>query len=577
MNYQVFWNGFFLLIFSFLLYNCLGPEIEELDFIEVKTNSPTPIGIDELILTGSVLRTVAEKGELEDHGFIWAENWNSDLDDLLKERQGVNSINLGKFEEGEFEYAIRNLKIDGALYTFRAFVKDKGKIIYGSPRQFSYSVVVQMDTIVTRNNGNVTISGAIFGLENLRASVADHGHIISKDTSNLYLDKAFFKKTSLKRSNDDGVFQSKLENLDFNNIYFTKAYIIKQDGHVIYSKKTLKFSSGGGWRRVATRLPISLAHALGGAIGNSGYLFLGCTDDFCLVADGAPTETVYRFEVKSDTSGKWVEIPDYSGIPTKKSIAFTLNNKLYVTLGDRGFGNRFNTKEIWTFDPIANAGQGNWALTDTFPGPGREGAITFAIGGKAYIGSGRAVDRNGNEIFYSDVYEYNPDAPRGQRWRQIADLPTKSQNNAGRSEAVAFALNNKGYVGTGFSACCELNDFWCYNLQTNQWTEMDALPAIPRRGAIAFASQNAKGYVGTGFSGTNSAYLKDFWIFDPLAKPGNQWQIEAEFPAAGRSHASVFVVQDRAYIGGGRSFILRNNNLDFLLFSDFWVYTPEKL
>ncbi len=562
------WRMVPILCLLFWCTACIGPKLDQLDFVEVQTQLPESAGLGRLKLGGSLTRTLSAEDSLKDHGFIIAENWTRTPKELEMGKPGVKTISLGKIQGGSFSHTLNNLNTDQTSYAIKAYAIADGPPIYGTLERFSFNFSVQTDT-VSINNNEATLSAFLFGLEALGDSVIDRGHIIARDTANLYLNKPFFKKTSLKSSNDDGVFSSNFAGLDFNTTYYGKAYAQTRDGRFVYSKKILSFRVKDGWLPVKVRLPAGQAHLVSGAIGNNGFMGVACLDELCLNENNEPDRMVYRFEVERDTLGKWIQIENYSGFPAKRSTSFSLNNRLYVTLGDRGMGNRFNTTSIWAFDPIENGGEGKWILADTFPATGREGAVAFVINGKAYIGSGRSLDANGNQVLYSDFYEYSPSLERGQRWKKIASLP-----GSGRSEAAAFVVNNRGYVGTGFAVKGDLSDFWSYNPQSNQWAPVDSLPYDPRRGAISF-SINGKGYIGTGFKSENSTYLSDLWSFDPTAARGKQWQTRTPLRSGGRSHAGLFVVNNRAYLGGGRSIFVKNNNLEFLIFSDFWMYTPE--
>ena len=567
-----------LVLLCLVLYStsCIGPKLDQLDFVEVQTQLPKAVGLGSLKLNGSLTRTFLTEDSIEDHGFILAENWTEAPKELVMGKPGVKIISLGKIQQGAFTDTLDNLNADQTLYAIKAYAITDGRPIYGNLERFSFNFVVKTDT-VSINNNEATLSASLFGLEALEGSIIDHGHIIARDTANLYADKPFFKKSSLKSTNDDGVFSSEFEGLSFNTTYYGKAYSQTRNGRFVYSKKNLEFRVRDGWlpvKSVKRALMFmdnqgNMAHLASGAIGNNGYMGVACIDELCVNLDGYPTRRIFRFEVERDTVGKWTEIPDFSGITAKKNTSFTLNNRLYVTLGDRAIGSRFNSRTLWAFDPEGNAGEGNWVATDTFPADGREGAVAFVINGKAYIGTGRSLNANGKEVFYNDFYEYSPAADRGKRWRQLAPMP-----KSGRSEASAFAIANRGYVGTGFSTFGDLKDFWSYNPQSNQWVQVDSLPYDPRRGAISF-SINGKGYVGTGFKSENNSYLNDLWSFDPTAASGKQWRTRTPLRSGGRSHAGLFVVNNRAYLGGGRSIFVRNNNLEFLIFSDFWMYTPE--
>ncbi|AEE53635.1 MAG TPA: hypothetical protein PLC89_15400 [Haliscomenobacter sp.] len=562
--------------FALLLSSCIGPKLDQLDFFEVTTKTPHPAGVGRLIVEGSINRSLSEEEPMSDHGFIWAENWTGQVKDFVKDNPGIKTISLGNFDQGDFSDTLSNLDPGKKVYYVRAYALTESRMSYGSVESFAFNFSVQTDTIVSKFNNEATLSAILFGLKALKDTIIDRGHILARDTGNLYLDKPYFKKTSLKSSNDDGVFYSTFKNLAFNTLYYTKAYVQTQDKRIVYSDKILPLKMADGWLRVSN-LPAGRAHLIGGNLSNSGYVSLGCADEDCLLTRFGSMRTTFRFDPLMDTLGQWTEVQDYNGIPTIGAISFTINNKLYAGLGDKSNG-RYSS-DIWAFDPSLNGNTGDWQLVDTFPAQAREGAVVFVINGKAYMGTGGIKDQNGNEVFYNDFYEYNPSAPRGSRWRALANMPLKAGPKEvkmllGRKNAVAFSSNNVGYVGTGLSSNGDLHDFWAFDPNNNTWAEVDFLPGDPRRDALSFSLLN-KGYVGMGYLAGNSTYLADLWEFNPLAAPGKQWRSRTPLLGGGRSNAAVFTLGNRAYIGGGRSIFIKNNNLEFLIFRDFWMYTPE--
>ena len=255
---------------------CIGPELNELDFVEVQTKIPIPAGVGSLTLGGSIKRTLLEQDSLDDHGFIWAENWTGTAADFVLGKPGVNQKSLGKIQQGDFKpFTLKQLNAEQSLYFIKAYAVAGGRTIYGGLERFSFNFVVQTDT-VSINNNEATLSALLFGLEALRDSIIDHGHIIARDTANLYLNKTFFKKSSLKSTNDDGVFSSEFEGLSFNTTYYGKAYAQTRDGRFVYSKKILEFRVKDGWlpvksarRELLLETEGNMAHLASGAIGNS--------------------------------------------------------------------------------------------------------------------------------------------------------------------------------------------------------------------------------------------------------------------------------------------------------------------
>ncbi len=148
-----------------------------------------------------------------------------------------------------------------------------------------------------------------------------------------------------------------------------------------------------------------------------------------------------------------------------------------------------------TLPPIGSGVQGP-ALPDNFQA--RYGAISFTLGNKAYVGTGRDANNN----FLNDLWSFDPNA--NPQWVQEANLP-----GSVRDGAVAFTLGNKAYVGIGTGADGNyLNDFWSFDGTT--WERVnDDLPGALRSNAIAFTLGN-KAYVGTGQGGSekNNSEIK---------------------------------------------------------------------
>lgn len=135
----------------------------------------------------------------------------------------------------------------------------------------------------------------------------------------------------------------------------------------------------------------------------------------------------------------------------------------------------------------------------------REGAVSFSIGNKGYLGTG--ID-DISPYYKKDFREYDPN---GNTWTQKADF-----EGTARSSAVGLSIGNKGYIGTGLSGnypdYIYYKDFWEYHPDANSWTKKADFGGTACSGAVGFSIGN-KGYLGTGFN--NGAFYKDFWEYDP--------------------------------------------------------------
>jgi len=195
---------------------------------------------------------------------------------------------------------------------------------------------------------------------------------------------------------------------------------------------------------------------------------------------------------------------------------------------------------------------GNWVKLSDMEGVPRTSATGVAVGSVGYLGTG--LDQNDDRL--TDFWKYDP---QNNQWTQVDGFP-----GAGRTNAVSFAADGKLYVGTGFDGTVRkrLNDFYEYNPSTNTWTtilEDDNSTFAGREGAVAFTINNI-GYVGCGVDGDGNI-LKDFYAYDPSA---GTWTKTASIGGAKRTDAAAFVINNEAYVVSGI------NNGSYV--SEFWKY-----
>ncbi len=194
---------------------------------------------------------------------------------------------------------------------------------------------------------------------------------------------------------------------------------------------------------------------------------------------------------------------------------------------------------------------GSWVKSQPFKGLPRTGAVTFTASGQVFAGLGY----NG-KTYLSDFFVFD-----GEIWKSVASFP-----GVLREGAVSFAINNIGYVGLGSyknpdGSITYLNDFWEYDATANQWKQLNNFGGSKRAGAVAVAIDQS-GFVGTGYDGTN--YYNDFWEYMPS---NDSWQQITGYPSTGRAGASAFVINGKMLLVGGK-----NNGL---YFSELWEFDPQ--
>jgi len=178
---------------------------------------------------------------------------------------------------------------------------------------------------------------------------------------------------------------------------------------------------------------------------------------------------------------------------------------------------------------------GNWvSIYDVEPGA-RTDAVSVSVDDIGYFGTGY---NSSDDERYNDWWKYDPDA---NSYTQLADFPNKI------SGAVAFAIGQDIYVGSGYDGTVRLKDFYKYSITDDLWSKVtDEFPGVARYGAVAF-TVNDKGYVGTGLA-DNTVYLKDFYCYDPST---SKWTTSTSFGGTKRYEAVSFVIDNVAYVVTG--------------------------
>lgn len=139
-------------------------------------------------------------------------------------------------------------------------------------------------------------------------------------------------------------------------------------------------------------------------------------------------------------------------------------------------------------------------------------------GDKYYI---RSYVKSNGEFSYGPVIDTLTLYP----WHYVTDIP-----GLPRTQAVSFAIGSKAYIGTGvYQNDMYLEDVWEYDTETGAWTQKANYPEGKVRGLTAF-SVNGKGYVGLGYrrNGTTEGEKMDsFYEYDPLS---NIWTRKHDYP-----------------------------------------------
>lgn len=243
--------------------------------------------------------------------------------------------------------------------------------------------------------------------------------------------------------------------------------------------------SGGGQNR---------GSAISFVIENIAYVGLGQgnTADFY--------NDLWKYDPATAT---WTQMADFAGPARRGAIAFALDGFGYIGLGQSITGLE---NDIWKLNPATNS----WVQVGDFDGPARKNAACIQMGSQIFIGTGEGT------VDLADFWEYQP---WSDSWIARPNIP-----GMGRSGAVGWGIFPQVFIALGEDAAGTLKkDVWEYNVFSNSWTQRADFPGTPRKLATAFVVQD-KAYVGTGYS--LDGFKDDFYSYSKVAEIDESTEVE---------------------------------------------------
>lgn len=179
---------------------------------------------------------------------------------------------------------------------------------------------------------------------------------------------------------------------------------------------------------------------------------------------------------------------------------------------------------------------------------------TFTINNKAYIIYHQVPTSVGNNYIYTNIFwEFDPQNPTS-KWVKKSNYPANS--DASNNSTTCFSINNKGYA-------LDNGKLYIYEQSINKWSLKSNVPHFVSRVPSVFVLNN-KVYIGAGHSSSSySTKYKDFWEYNPEL---DTWKQIDDFGGAARSSAASFIVNNKAYFGMGYT----NDGYT----DDFWRFIP---
>lgn len=249
----------------------------------------------------------------------------------------------------------------------------------------------------------------------------------------------------------------------------------------------------------------------------------------------------WKYDPNTD---EWKACGYYPGGNIYGGFSFVVDGKVYIGMGADETGS-LNT-EVWAFDGSA------WIRVSDFPVQKRLYPMSFAAGGKGYIGAGFSGG------YFNDFWEYDPVT---DQWSNKTAYP-----GGGRVGMATFSINNQLYAGLGDNGNSFFNDFYLYDPSTDSWSALDNFVGQNRSFASCI-STGSNGYmIGGEDDNGGFSYTAQFWKYEPLS---DAWQVMDSFDGAPRRYAGFYLIDSLFYYGMGQT----GANDDDLT-DDFWSYEP---
>lgn len=253
-----------------------------------------------------------------------------------------------------------------------------------------------------------------------------------------------------------------------------------------------------------------------------------------------------------DTDGDWVRVAEFAGANRYGAVTFTdpESGEVFVGLGyntNSSFADK-NQRDFWKFNGSGWEQVGHLTQyisedkkdtlevhTGDFPVLGRQNAVAFVIGRKAYVGSGYRSSFKGSpeDEYFCDFYVFDLDKEEWVRNEKgepvcydIAKDTQKRPADCAFYGGVAFSFDGKGYVGTGKLKDQYTKAFYIFDPNANggkgQWLEAkgaeNTYPGDACEGAVVMNFDNKQIVVCLGVG--SSGLVRTVSVFDGKWKQG---------------------------------------------------------
>ncbi len=197
----------------------------------------------------------------------------------------------------------------------------------------------------------------------------------------------------------------------------------------------------------------------------------------------------------------------------------------------------------------APAAAQTWTQLPDFPGSARDDAASFTIGTRIYVGTGMDA---GFQLT-NDWWSFDMET---EQWTSIASMPATP-----RQYCTGFTVVDTGYVFGGVDANSPLDQLWAYHPELDSWEQKASIPAEARWACVAVTGYYTNAIVATGML-ASGAPTNEAWKYHADI---DSWEAIAPVPGPARHRAACF-------LDGGGMLIAGGADSTFTALSDVWSY-----
>lgn len=281
------------------------------------------------------------------------------------------------------------------------------------------------------------------------------------------------------------------------------------------------------WVQVSTSIPFRYnGHVDEAVVANNNAYIIAQEKDYDYTTE-YQKKYLWKFN-DIDLSWEKSDLPfNIDGYESYNSVLTSDGTNLYLYIPN-------DNNDFWEYSTTNNI----WSKKLKFPGLKRNKQIAthFSVNNEIYIGLGSSYVPYTTTIT-PEFYKYTP---ASNSWTQLNNAPISR-----RTFSSKFIINDIVYLSGGGTTTGHI-DCYAYNYKDDSWTRIADLDLIFRR--FSGFSINGYGYIlNVRYTQSPGASLR----YNPVQ---NVWEESYEIEKFGRIDYYSFVLNGKAYVGGGSSY-----------------------